>query len=334
MWSIRRSIRRVVAAAGLSAAFCLPMICAAQASPQLPSTAARRPVGSRTVTYSLARLNAAKTALDTYARHHSVGHVQSWYVDVKHNRLIIEVRDGQRSAATRSFLRAAQDHHPKMIRVVNTTSRSRPASSYVYESDTMDLTNGLACSVGFNARTSSGASIVITAGHCLQGSPAAYLGSYLGSTYGGRYPGADIGAIRIDTRRWTPVAAVDMRNGRARAVLRTARPVVGSRVCLSSATVGWTCGVVQAADQTVNYGNGNIVYGLVRFDACVEPGDSGGAVMSGNSAVGIVSGAQFYTGGGAEVCGRRVGVDNVSFYQPIGPALRALDARLMTYSAS
>jgi streptogrisin C len=291
-------------------------------------------VQAETVTYSLARLNAAKATLDRYARQHSVGQVRSWYVDVKHNRVVVEVRDGHRSAATRSFLRAVQDHDRGMIRVASTTSRFRPASSYLYEGDTIDLTNGYACSAGFNARTSSGAWILITAGHCLQGSPAAYRGSYLGPTYGGRYPGADIGAIRIDTRQWTPVAAVDMHNGRARAVLRTAQPVVGSRVCVSSATAGWNCGVVQASDQTVNYGNGNIVYGLVRFDACVEPGDSGGAVMQGNSALGIVSGAQFYNGGGYEVCGGRVGVENVSFYQPIGPALRALNARLLTYSAN
>lgn len=290
----------------------------------------------RRVQYSLSQLDGARSALDRYAKSHGAGQAQSWYVDVRRNQLVLEVPGGHRSTATRAFIAAARRSHPGMVRVTKTTGDVHPAASNLYEGDSLELTNGMECATGFNARTSSGRSIVLTAGHCLQGNPdaytvAAYHTDYVGSTYGGRYPGSDFGAILVDTSRWSPQPAVDMRNGMARAVIGTAAPVVGSQVCQSSGSTGWTCGVVQAYNQTVNYGNGNIVAGLVRFNGCVQPGDSGGAVMHGNDAVGLVSGGQFYNSGTQDVCGQRVGEPNVSFYQPIRPALRGLDATLLTY---
>lgn len=297
-----------------------------------PATSAGHQVSSRTVRYSLIQLDARRSALDHSAQSHGAGQAQSWYVDVRQNKVVVEVPDGHRSPATRRFIAVAKRNGSGMVRVVTTAGDVRPAASNLYEGDSLELTNGLECSAGFNARTSSGNWILLTAGHCLQGDPTAYQASYVGPTYAQRYPGSDFGAILVDTSRWSPQPAVDMRDGMARAVIATASPVVGSRVCQSSAATGWSCGVIQAYDQTVNYGNGEIVGGLVRFSGCVEPGDSGGAVMHGNDAVGLVSGGQFYASGNQDVCGQRVGVQNVSFYQPIQPALRALNASLLTYS--
>lgn len=390
MWHIcRQSVRRVMAAVGLSAALSLSAVGAAEATPapsphpprqerstalqhtadrlvaelglsrtggvyldngrlvltRTPATPTRAPtpgagqdrIDIRRVQYSLSQLDGARSALDHYAKSHSAGQVQSWYVDVRRNQLVVEVPDGHRSKATRALIAAARRSRPGMVHVVTTAGDVHPAAANLYEGDSLDLTNGMECAAGFNARTSAGRWIVLTAGHCLQGNPAAYHrdaayhSDYVGPTYAGRYPGSDFAAILVDTSRWSPQPAVDMRNGMARAVLGTAAPVVGSQVCQSSASTGWTCGTVQAYNQTVNYGNGNIVGGLVRFNGCVQPGDSGGAVMHGNDAVGLVSGGQFYNTGAQDVCGQRVGEPNVSFYQPIQPALRGLDARLLTY---
>lgn len=299
--------------------------------PDSGSTPDHHDIRTRRVQHSIADLEQAKQNLDRFAGEHGAGQVQSWHVDVRQNALLINAPAGSHDQATRGFLRHAERGYGDMIKIVETDGEVRPAGRNLYDSDSIALTNGMECSVGFNARTSSGRMIFLTAGHCLRGGATAYRGSYVGHSVGGRYPGSDFGAVLLDTSRWNPKPAVTMRNGMARAVLGTAEPLVGSQVCKSSAISGWTCGRIEATDQTVNYGNGNLVYGLVRFNGCVEPGDSGGAVMYGNDAVGILSGAQFHDLGRSQVCGQRLGKPNVSFYQPIRPALRAMDAQLLTY---
>lgn len=284
----------------------------------------------RTVDHSLQELRQARASLDRFAKTRGAGQVQEWHIDVMKNRLIVASTDSS-DKATRTFLRYARSLGDA-VQVNRVESSIRPAGLSLYNSDNITLNNRLECSVGFNATDSQHRQIFLTAGHCLNGSSAAYRGSYLGASIVSRYPNSDFGAVQTDTSVWTPEPAVNKFDGKARAVLGTARPAVGSEVCKSSSTSGWTCGTIQAYGQTVNYGGGNIVYNLVRFSACVEPGDSGGAVMDGSSAVGLISGAQFFTtGNGAELCGSRVGEPNVSFYQPIGPALKALDAKLLTY---
>lgn len=295
--------------------------------PASPQSTSRKQVD-----HSLAELKRIKDSLDQYAAQNGVGAVQTWFVDVPENEVVVGKRPEASDPQTRAFLQHARSLGDAVV-VEQTDGGLRPASSPLYNSDTLNLTNTKTCSVGFNARDSQNRQVFITAGHCLVGAPAAYHGSYVGNTAGYRYPGSDYGAVRTDTSAWTPTAAVNKYDGQARPVTGTARPPVGSQVCKSSAISGWTCGTIQAYDQTVNYGNGNLVYGLVRFNACVEPGDSGGAVMYGNSAVGVISGAQFtHTDSGAETCGQRVGNSSVSFYQPIQPALRGMNAQLLTYS--
>jgi streptogrisin D len=46
---------------------------------------------------------------------------------------------------------------------------------------------------------------------------------------------------------------------------------------------------VTALNATVNYPQGT-VYGLIRTTVCAEPGDSGGSLFSGTSALGLTSG--------------------------------------------
>jgi streptogrisin C len=301
-------------------------------SPDADVSLGSRPTVVRRVGSSLHELEAVHASLDRYARQHSVGDAQTWHIDIPSNKVVITTSTGATDPRTRAFLRYARNRGPA-ITVERVDARVRPASWNLYNSDTFDLTNSQACSVGFNAVDGQHRPIFVTAGHCLVGSPAAYRGSYVGSTAGYRYPSSDFGAIRTDTSTWEPVPAVNKYDGQARAVIGTVRPPVGTTVCKSSAVSGWSCGVIQAYDQTVNYGNGNLVYGLVRFNACVEPGDSGGAVMYGSYAAGVISGAQFYdSASGTERCGQRVGRPNVSFYQPIRPALRGLGASLLTYS--
>lgn len=233
--------------------------------------------------------------------------------------------------ATRDFIDLARSTHAR-VTIERSGGEVQPAA-YLYDAQPFGLSNGVVCSVGFNAKTESGESIFLTAGHCARGGGMASKdGVQIGRGRGYSYPVDDFAAITIDRPGyWNPQGAVDKFDGNARAVLGHKKAPVGARVCKGGRATHWTCGTVEAHDQSVNYGNGNIVYGLVRFSACVDPGDSGGSVMMGNYAVGIASGAQFFQSGAGAVCGQKAGRHSVSFYQPVGEALKAFDARLVTH---
>ena len=74
-------------------------------------------------------------------------------------------------------------------------------------------------------------------------------------------------------------------------------PVVGAPVCKSGRTTGWTCGTVTAIDgiftvQGHDYpGDPNDIRGVWGFASTTPgaPGDSGGSLISGTTAVGLVS---------------------------------------------
>jgi streptogrisin C len=284
----------------------------------------------RLVRFSTRALNRAQDALDRYATTHDAGSIQGWYVDVRTNKVVVTASTGVQSKASRQFLRKARSFGDRVV-VQRATGVARPAA-YLYGGQQVNMSNGFVCSLGFNARTSSGAYVFVTAGHCAEGFPTfSRNGVTLGGTRNYSFPGNDYAAVNINNPSyWNPQGAVDMYNGFARVVRGYSQAPVGSSLCKSGRTTGWTCGTIQAYNQTVNYGGGDIVSGLVRHSACVEQGDSGGSNMSGNYAQGVSSGGQLYWNGSRYVCGAKVGQPNVSFYQPIGEALSAYGLSLVT----
>jgi streptogrisin C len=93
---------------------------------------------------------------------------------------------------------------------------------------------------------------------------------------------------------------------------------VGSSVCRSGRTTGWRCGTIEAKNVTVNY-SGALVYGLTQTSACAEPGDSGGAYVTGNQGQGVTSGASGNCGTGGR-----------TFFQPLNEILGAYGLSLTT----
>ncbi|MCZ9343802.1 S1 family peptidase, partial [Streptomyces sp. TRM76130] len=79
-------------------------------------------------------------------------------------------------------------------------------------------------------------------------------------------------------------------DGSAQPITDAAEATVGMAVTRSGSTTRVHEGTVTGLDATVNYGNGDVVRGLIRTDVCAEPGDSGGSLFSGGSAVGLTSG--------------------------------------------
>ncbi|MGK5641592.1 S1 family peptidase [Streptomyces sp. URMC 126] len=176
------------------------------------------------------------------------------------------------------------------------------------------------CSAGFNVRKGT-TYYFLTAGHCTEGKPAYYVDARhrtaVGPTVGSTFPGADHGLVRYANGSLPHPSAVDLYDGGSQRITSAATPRVGQSVRRSGSTTGVRDGRVTGLNVTVNYGDGQVVRGLIKTDVCAEPGDSGGALFSGTTALGLAS-------GGSGDC-RRGGT---TFYQPVVAALDAYGVRL------
>ncbi len=168
-------------------------------------------------------------------------------------------------------------------------------------------TDSWRCSVGFNVRSGS-TYYFLTAGHCTEGLPDYYTsaGSYIGPTVDSSFPGNDYGIVRYDTS-----VAHDGTVG-SQDITSAANAFVGEHVTRRGSTTGIHSGTVQALNATVDYGSGEVVSGLIQTNVCAEPGDSGGSLYDGSTAIGMTSGGSGdCTSGGT------------TFFQPVTEALSA-----------
>lgn len=176
------------------------------------------------------------------------------------------------------------------------------------------------CSVGFNVHKGN-TYYFLTAGHCTQGKPPYYTNSghttSIGPTTGTSFPGHDYGIVQYTNRSIAHPGAVDLYNGGSQRITSAATPRVGQNVQRSGSTTGVHGGRVTGLNATVNYGGGQVVRGLIKTTVCAEPGDSGGALFSGTTALGLTS-------GGSGNC--RSG--GTTFFQPVVPALSAYGVSL------
>ncbi|WP_326595499.1 S1 family peptidase [Streptomyces sp. NBC_01803] len=178
---------------------------------------------------------------------------------------------------------------------------------------------GRRCSLGFNVRVGT-ADAFITAGHCTEGLPHWYttptFSVSIGPTVGSSFPTNDYGLAQY-TNPGVPRPGTINCDGEIIDIIGVANAYVGMPVKRVGSTTGCHSGTVTGLNYTVNYGSGDIVYGLIRTSLCAEPGDSGGPVFSGQYAVGIVS-------GGSGTCS----TGGTTFVQPIGEILAAYGATL------
>lgn len=279
---------------------------------------------AKIVPYTAAQLGAVKTRLDTLARSTSAGQAHAWYVDPVTGTVVVTVSAGATDKATKAFIRQAKAFGSKVT--VKPALGKLTTTADLLGGVQVNMSNGYVCSVGFNARTSSGARIFITAGHCTAGRPTfSRSGIVIGTTRLSSFPGNDYGAVTITNPVWTQRGLVERWNATDVPVRGYSSAPVGSPLCKSGRTTHWTCGVIVAKNVTVNYGNGEVVSGLFEHTACVEAGDSGGSNMTGNYAQGVTSGAALVGG----LCLQKYGQPNESYSQPIGEALSASGASLV-----
>ncbi|WP_225804974.1 S1 family peptidase [Streptomyces sp. NK15101] len=167
------------------------------------------------------------------------------------------------------------------------------------------------CSLGFNVRDGAGNYYFLTAGHCTDGAGTWYSNSsrttVLGSTAGSSFPTNDYGIVRYTNTSVTKsgtVGSVD--------ITSAANATVGMSVTRRGSTTGIHSGTVTGLNATVNYGGGDIVYGMIQTNVCAEPGDSGGPLYSGSRAIGLTSGGSGNCSSGG-----------TTFFQPVTEALSA-----------
>jgi streptogrisin C len=266
------------------------------------------------VTRNMAGLTGAKTRLDRFGENAPAA-VLSWYVDPPTNSVVIEA---QKDPAADAFINRARGVGD-MVRVEWTTKAARTFADMVGGNG---FTVGNArCSIGFSATGPNGSKHVITAGHCTNdGTLVLSDGQELGRVSGGTFnTDGDFGLIDLTDPTANTTPFVDTRDGGPIVVTGTEPAILGASICRSGSSSGFACGEITSQDETVNYGNGDIVRGLTRTSVCGDAGDSGGAVVSGTQAQGVLSGGigDCTTGG-------------TTFFQPIQEAATKLGVTVVT----
>ncbi|HZB28732.1 MAG TPA: S1 family peptidase [Streptosporangiaceae bacterium] len=225
----------------------------------------------------------------------------AWAVDPVTNTVVVSV-DASVTGAKLAKVRAAAAELGDAVRI------QRVAGTFSMRIGGGDAILGsqVRCSLGFNVQGGDG-TFFITAGHCGNVEPtwSTSGGEVIGDTVDSRFPGDDFALVR-----YTGGVPADGTAG-GQDITTAADAVVGEPVQRTGSTTGTHGGTVTATNQTVNFPEGTVT-GMIQTDVCAEPGDSGGPLYDGGTALGITS-------GGSGNCT----IGGVTFYQPITEALSA-----------
>jgi streptogrisin A/streptogrisin B len=233
----------------------------------------------------------------------------AWYTDAKSGKLVVTA-DSTVSAAELAEIKEAAGSRASALEI----KRTPGAFNKLIAGGQAIYAGGGRCSLGFNVRSGS-TYYALTAGHCTNIGSTWYTNSaqttLLGTRTGSSFPGNDYGIIRHSN-----ASAADGRvylyNGSYRDITGAGNASVGQSVQRSGSTTGLHGGSVTGLNATVNYGGGDIVYGLIQTNVCAEPGDSGGPLFSGSTALGLTSGGSGNCSSGG-----------TTFFQPVTEALSA-----------
>ncbi|MEV0645495.1 S1 family peptidase [Phytomonospora sp. NPDC050363] len=260
--------------------------------------------------------------------------IDSWGVDPASNRVVVYVNVVAANGSARDFVGALAALGDG-VAVVETSSSPRQQAGEANPGDPWWPGGESNCSMGFGATDSSGGLHVLTAGHCTNDVNQAAYGqsgqsNRIGTSNvgGGRSVNAregDMGVVAVTEAGWTLSADVNTWGGGAVAVTGSTDPVVGQAVCHSGNTSKWQCGTVRRVNQTIDYGS-VVIEGLATSTACSRGGDSGGAWLAGDLAVGLHS-------GGPSQCVSNPGPGDESIFQPVREALGKWNLTLYTEDA-
>ncbi|MFD9831682.1 S1 family peptidase [[Kitasatospora] papulosa] len=233
----------------------------------------------------------------------------AWYTEASTGKVVVTVDSTVTAAEIATIKKSVTDSGAKadIKRTPGTFNKLIAGGQAIYA-------GGGRCSLGFNVRSGS-TYYALTAGHCTEIGSTWYTNSgqttTLGTRAGSSFPTNDYGLIRHSNS-----AAADGRvylyNGSYQDITSAANPSVGQAVKRSGSTTGVHSGTVTGLNATVNYGGGDVVYGMIQTNVCAEPGDSGGSLFAGSTALGLTSGGSGNCSSGG-----------TTFFQPVVEALNA-----------
>ena len=263
---------------------------------------------AKVVENSLAALESAKS---TVRAHSTPG--TSWVIDPVSNKLVITVDRTVTGAKLDKVTKLVKDLGSKAA-LKHTKGEFKP---FIAGGDAIQDPASGRCSLGFNV-VKDGEPYFITAGHCTEAIStwSDSDGNVIGENAGSSFPGNDYGLVKYTAEVDHP-SAVDLYNGSTQEITQAGDATVGERVTRSGSTTQVHDGTVTGLDATVNYGNGDIVEGLIQTDVCAEPGDSGGSLFDGTTALGMTSGGSGDCTYGGE-----------TFFQPVPEALEAFGVEI------
>ncbi|MEU7577414.1 S1 family peptidase [Streptomyces sp. NPDC041068] len=229
----------------------------------------------------------------------------AWGVDPKTKQVVVTA-DSTVSKAEIARIKEAAGSNADALKIQRTPGKFQ---KYISGGDAI-YASSWRCSLGFNVRNGS-TYYFLTAGHCTDGATTWWSNSakttVLGTTSGSSFPTNDYGIVKYTNTSITKSGTVGSQD-----ITRAADPTVGQNVTRRGSTTGTHSGRVTALNQTVNYGGGDVVYGMIKTTVCAEPGDSGGPLYSGSTALGLTSGGSGNCSSGG-----------TTFFQPVTEALRA-----------
>ncbi|MFF3020533.1 S1 family peptidase [Streptomyces sp. NPDC057939] len=283
-------VRLLAVATGLAAVGVL-------AAPTTAGAAAPEPTDNG---FSAARLAAAEASV---LRADVAG--TAWHTDTATGTLVVTA-DSTVSAADLARLRREAGSDARALRIERTPGKLTKLASggdAIYASSWR-------CSLGFNVRSGSNY-YALTAGHCTDGAGTWWTNSaktnVLGSTTGSSFPTNDYGLIKYASNSPVPPGTVGSQD-----ITSAINATVNLSVTRRGSTTGIHSGKVTGLNATVNYGGGDVVYGMIKTNVCAEPGDSGGPLYSGTRAVGLTSGGSGNCSSGG-----------TTYFQPVVEALNA-----------
>ncbi|MEV6399646.1 S1 family peptidase [Streptomyces sp. NPDC051907] len=264
-----------------------------------PTAVAETGAGARATTAQLAEAGDAVLKADVPGT--------AWYTDKATGKLVVTA-DSTVSTAEIAKIKKAAGARAGALEI----ERTNGTFNKLIAGGQAIYAGGGRCSLGFNVRSGS-TYYALTAGHCTEIGSTWYTNSanttVLGSTAGSSFPTNDYGIIR-HANASAADGRVYLYNGSYRDITGAGNASVGQSVQRSGSTTGLHGGTVTGLNATVNYGGGDIVYGLIQTNVCAEPGDSGGALFSGSTALGLTSGGSGNCSSGG-----------TTFFQPVTEAL-------------
>ncbi|MEV0034722.1 S1 family peptidase [Streptomyces sp. NPDC050804] len=263
---------------------------------------------ARLVQNSLAELKSARQTLVDRAAVPGT----SWAVDPVTNKVVV--------TADRTVTGEAWDKLSGVVEGLGGTAELRKTAGefkpFVAGGDAITGGGGR-CSLGFNV-VKDGAPYFLTAGHCTEAIQtwSDAQGTVIGTNEGSSFPDNDYGLVRYTADVAHP-SEVNLYDGSSQSISQAGDATVGQQVTRSGSTTQVHEGQVTGLDATVNYGGGDIVNGLIQTSVCAEPGDSGGSLFAGGTALGLTS-------GGSGDCSS----GGVTFFQPVTEALAVFGAQI------